>query len=209
MDAAITDILEEFVMLFAVVDPIGSIPVFLAIAASLPAEKHASIAIRAVLIAWAVLLFFIVFGQIFLEAIGVSLLSFQLAGSLVLLLFGLNMIFGEARPEGEVTLTTKSDVELAVYPLALPSIASPGALMSVVLLTDNRSTPLVEQAITTGMITVVLLITLGALLLATRVHKLIGNAGSSIISRVMGLIIAAIAMETGIDAIHATFGTGG
>jgi hypothetical protein len=110
MDKAFADILEEFVMLFAVVDPIGSIPVFLAIAASLSAEKHASIAIKAVVIAWSILMFFIVFGQVFLEAIGISLVSFQLAGSLVLLLFGLNMIFGEARPDSEIGLAIKSDV---------------------------------------------------------------------------------------------------
>jgi multiple antibiotic resistance protein len=78
--------------------------------------------------------------------------------------------------------------------------------MSVVLLTDNRSTPLVEQALTTGMITVVLLTTLCGLLLATRVHKVIGNAGSSIISRIMGLIVAAIALETGLDALEVRFG---
>lgn len=206
MEKSLAHIMEEFAMLFAVVDPIGTIPVFLAIVISLPEEKRSSVAFKAVLIAGSLLLFFIAFGQMFLEAIGVSLSSFQLAGSLVLLLFGLNMIFGEARQDSEIGLAEKSDVELAVYPLAIPSIASPGALLAVVLLTDNRTTPILEQAITTGLVLIILMMTLACLLLATRIHKIIGNAGSSIISRVMGLIISALAVETGLDALSIRFG---
>lgn len=201
-----SDILQEFSILLAVIDPFGAIPIFLALAASIPQERRARVAVRAVLVSGAILIFFIVLGQIFLEAAGVSMTSFQLAGSVVLFLFGLKMIFDDdsfAPSEGS---KPKTDMQLAVYPLAIPGIAGPGGILAVVLLTDNRSTPLLEQAITTGLLIAVLLITLACLLLATRIHRLIGDAGSSILSRVMGLVLAALAIEMGLDALSVRFG---
>jgi len=202
----IADILQEFSILLAVIDPFGAVPIFIALGTSIPEERRTRVAVRAVLISGAILFSFIAVGQLFLEMVGVSMTSFQLAGSVVLFLFGLRMIFEDESFAGAAGPETKTDMQLAVYPLAIPTIAGPGGILAVVLLTDNRSTPVIEQLITTGLLITVLVITLACLLFATKIHRLIGDAGASILSRVMGLVVAALAIEMGLDALSARFG---
>jgi multiple antibiotic resistance protein len=110
------------------------------------------------------------------------------------------MIFGESKPDQETKLSQDvihSDLaDLAVYPLAIPSIASPGAMMAIVMLTDNNRNAIIDQAMTAGvMIVVVLLVTLLLLLGANTIQKVIANVGAAIISRVMGLILLAAALN--------------
>ncbi|WGE70257.1 MarC family protein [Actinobacillus equuli subsp. haemolyticus] len=184
----------QFVVLWAVIDPIGSIPVYLAKTIGLPIEDRRKIARNAVVISAGILMFFLVGGQMLLEAMQIPLAAFQAAGGLVLLLFSLTMIFGESKPEQEMKIKA-SISELAVYPLAVPSIASPGAMMAIVLLTDNHRFSLVDQVITAGIMLSVLAITYLFLLAANRIQHFIGNAGAAIISRVMGLILASVAIN--------------
>lgn len=192
-------LITQFVVLWAVIDPIGSVPVYLSQTQHLTAKQRRLVALKAVAIATGVLLFFLVAGQLLLEAMQIPLPAFQAAGGLVLLLFALTMIFGESKPEQETKLSQEmshSDLaDLAVYPLAIPSIASPGAMMAIVMLTDNHRYAMVEQSITAAVMILVLLITLLLLLGATHIQKWIGNVGAAIISRVMGLILAAVAVN--------------
>ncbi len=184
----------QFVVLLAVIDPIGSIPVYLAKTVGLSPEDRRKIARNAIIIAAGILLFFLVMGQWLLEAMQIPLSAFQIAGGLVLLLFALTMIFGESKPDQEIKM--KSNLhELAVYPLAVPSIASPGAMMAVVLLTDNHRYSFGDQVVTTAIMLSVLLITYLLFLIANRIQHLIGHAGAAIISRVMGLILSAVAIN--------------
>ncbi|MGX2975751.1 MarC family protein [Ursidibacter arcticus] len=184
----------QFVVLWAVIDPIGSIPVYLAKTIGLSPEDRRKIARNAILISFGILLFFLVMGQWLLEAMQIPLSAFQIAGGLVLLLFALSMIFGESKPDQEIKIRSNLS-ELAVYPLAVPSIASPGAMMAVVLLTDNHRYSISDQFITTGIMLSVLVITYLLFLAANRIQHLIGNAGAAIISRVMGLILSAVAIN--------------
>lgn len=184
----------QFVVLWAVIDPIGSIPVYLAKTTGLSLEERKKVARTAVLVSAGILIFFLVGGQILLDAMQIPLSAFQIAGGLVLLLFALTMIFGESKPEQEMKMRTNIH-ELAVYPLAVPSIASPGAMMAIVLLTDNHRYSFVAQAMTGGIMLAVLLITYFLLLLANRIQPYLGNAGAAIISRVMGLILASVAVN--------------
>ncbi|EFX91351.1 multiple antibiotic resistance (MarC)-like protein [Actinobacillus ureae] len=184
----------QFVVLWAVIDPIGSIPVYLAKTIGLPIEDRRKIARNAVVISAGILMFFLVGGQILLEAMQIPLSAFQAAGGLVLLLFALTMIFGESKPEQEMKMKA-SISELAVYPLAVPSIASPGAMMAIVLLTDNHRFSITDQVVTAGIMLSVLAITYLFLLAANRIQHFIGNAGAAIISRVMGLILASVAIN--------------
>lgn len=184
----------QFVVLWAVIDPIGSIPVYLAKTIGLSPDDRRKIARNAILISAGILLFFLVVGQSLLEAMQIPLSAFQIAGGLVLLLFALSMIFGESKPDQEIKM--KSNLgELAVYPLAVPSIASPGAMMAVVLLTDNHRYSISDQFVTAGIMLSILLITYLLFLIANRIQHLIGNAGAAIISRVMGLILCAVAIN--------------
>ncbi len=195
----ISILVTQFVVLWAVIDPIGSVPVYLSQTQPLSAKQRKFVALKAVAIATAVLLFFLVIGQLLLEAMQIPLPAFQVAGGLVLLIFALTMIFGESKPEQEQKLSediSHSDLaDLAVYPLAIPSIASPGAMMAIVMLTDNSRYSFLDQSITAAVMIVVLVITLCLLLGATFIHKIIGNVGAAIISRVMGLILAAVAVN--------------
>lgn len=184
----------QFVVLWAVIDPIGSIPVYLAKTSGLALEDRKKIARNAILISLGILFFFLISGQLLLEAMQIPLSAFQIAGGLVLLIFALMMIFGESKPEHEIKMRTNIN-ELAVYPLAVPSIASPGAMMAIVLLTDNHRFNFVEQSVTAGIMALVLFITYILLMLANRVQHLIGNSGAAIISRVMGLILASVAVN--------------
>lgn len=198
-------ILEDFVTLWVVIDPIGSIPVFLTFTAAQGVRERRRTALRAVLIALALLLAFIIAGQLLIEALGVPLAAFQIAGGLVLFIFALTMIFGESKPEEESHTVVQQGSDVAVFPLAVPSIASPGAMMAVVLLTDNHRFEPASQAVTTTVMLVVLLITYLLLLLAGPLQRLIGMTGASIISRVMGLILAAVAVDNVLSALKQYF----
>jgi len=198
-------LVTQFVVLWAVIDPIGSVPVYLSQTQHLDTKHRRIVALKAVAIATGVLLFFLIAGQLLLEAMQIPLPAFQAAGGLVLLLFALTMIFGESKPEEETKLgqeVSRSQLsDLAVYPLAIPSIASPGAMMAIVLLTDNHRHSFMDQGITALVMLAVLLITLMLLLGATTIQKWIGNVGAAIISRVMGLILAAVAVSNLLQGI--------
>lgn len=188
-------IFREFITLFVVIDPIGSVPVFLFATKYVPRTLHRRFAIRAVAVASAVLVGFLLFGQFVLEAMGLRLGSFQIAGGIVLFIFAMTMIFGESKPQREIEEAERDHLEGAVFPLAIPSIASPGAMLGVVVLTDNHQNSFGDQLITVCALLVVLAITLGLLLVATKVYKYIGNTGANIISRVMGMLLAAVAVD--------------
>mgnify|MGYP003644730649 FL=1 len=199
-----TSLAREFVTLFVVIDPVGTIPVFLYAAARAPRHLHRRIALRATLIAGLVLLAFLVGGQFLLEGLGLRFGSFQIAGGIVLFLFALSMIFGDSKSDNEISAAGRDPMAGAVFPLAMPSIASPGAMLAIVVLTDNHSQTVTEQLITAGVLVLVLGITLALLLAATVIHKLIGNTGARVISRVMGIILATIAVDSimgGLDAL--------
>ena len=194
----------QFVVLWAVIDPIGSIPVYLTKTVGLSVEDRRKIARKAVMISAGILIFFLIAGQALLEAMQIPLTAFQIAGVLVLLLFALTMIFGEGKPEQEIKLSSNLN-ELAVYPLAVPSIASPGAMMAIVLLTDNHRFSLFDQTMTTLIMLSVLLITYLLFLAANRIQRWIGNTGAAVISRVMGLILAAVAINNMLVGIRDFF----
>jgi multiple antibiotic resistance protein len=197
----LSGLIRDFITIFVVVDPIGSIPIFVYATQGVPAERHRAVAIRAVAVAGGVLLFFLVAGQLVLEAIGISLASFRIAGGLVLFLFALSMIFGESKPEAELAGAQGDPMDRAVFPLAMPSIASPGAMLAVVALTDNDRFSVAEQAVTAGLLLVVLALTLLTLFAAVPLNRRLGASGASVISRVMGIILAAVAVDAVLRAL--------
>lgn len=198
------ELIATFIFFFAVIDPIGSIPVFISATNGFNEKEKRSTAFKAVLVSALVLLFFIVVGELILDAINIPLSAFQIAGGIVLFLFALTMIFGDSKPESEIK-TIKNTTQTAIFPMSMPSIASPGAMLAVVLLTKNSEFSIWEQFQSSLLLIGVLIIVLVLLLLATKVHKIIGDAGASIISRVMGLILSAVAVANIIDGIKDSF----
>ena len=194
------DFVAIFITFFAVIDPIGTVPVFIAVTQKFDAARQRQIALLATLIAAGVLLFFIVAGELILTAMSISLPAFQIAGGIVLFLFALSMIFGDSKPEEELQMI-ESHRETAVFPLAVPSIAGPGAMLTAVLLTEKSRFNIAEQAQTAAMMLLVLLVTYLLMLGAGRINSLIGRGGASIVSRVMGIILASVATTNVLNGI--------
>jgi multiple antibiotic resistance protein len=198
-----SDFLATFIFFFAVIDPIGTVPVFIAVTRAYEEHVKRQIAVKAVLISGAILLFFLVAGEVILDAIKVPLSAFQIAGGIVLFLFALSMIFGDSKPDQELKMVSATDT--AIFPLAVPSIASPGAMLAAVLLTENGEYNILEQGLTALSMFAVLAIVLLLLIGASWIHRLIGNSGASIISRVMGLILASVAVNSVLSGIKEYF----
>jgi multiple antibiotic resistance protein len=199
------ELLAIFIFFFAVIDPIGTVPVFIAVTRGEDEKYKRKVIFKAVGVSAVVLLFFVVAGELLLNAIEIPLSAFQIAGGIVLLLFALSMIFGESKPETEIK-SVRDSTETAIFPLAIPSIASPGAMLGAVLMTRNEEFTWIEQLMTASMMLAVLALVLILLLLATHVHKVIGDSGASIISRIMGLILSSVAVTNILNGIAHYFG---
>jgi len=190
-----TEIFTTILFLIAVIDPLGSVPVYLEATKHFDKAHKKKVAIRASIVAFFILLFFIVIGQLILEGMEISLDAFQISGGVILFLFALTMIFGDGKPETEKHLI--SDYKhVTIFPVAIPSIASPGAIMAVVLMTDNHVYDIEQQALTTGLVLVVIGLTSLLLLVANYVQEKIGEYGITVISKIMGLILASYAVQS-------------
>lgn len=199
------DILATFIVFFAVIDPIGTVPVFIAVTRGYEGQAKRRIALLAAFASAVVLVFFVVAGELILIQMAIPLAAFQIAGGIVLFLFALSMIFGVSKPEEEARLVTDHR-ETAIFPLAVPSIASPGAMLAAVLLTENARFDLWQQVQTVLVMISVLIVTLLLMLAASLIHRFIGNAGASVISRVMGLILSAVATTNVLTGLSGYFG---
>ena len=198
------DYVATFIVFFAVVDPIGTVPVFIAVTSHFDPASRNKIALIATLVAAAVLLFFVVVGEYILSAMSITLPAFQVAGGIVLFIFALTMIFGESKPDQEMKLV-ENHHETAVFPLAVPSIAGPGVILTAVLLTENSRFSLWEQAQIAAVMLAVLFVTYLLMLLAGQINRLIGASGASLVSRVMGLILASVATSNTLEGIKLYF----
>lgn len=197
-------LIKTFVFLFAVIDPLGSIPVFLEATKQIDDASKKRIAINASVIAACVLLFFIAVGQIIMEAMQITLSAFQISGGVILFLFSLTMVFGEGKPEEEKHLI-KDYGHVTVFPIAIPSIASPGAIMAVVLLTDNHIYSIGQQLVTAVVVLLVMFATCMLLLMARKIQERIGETGITVISKIMGLILASFAIQNILSGIKEYF----
>ena len=197
------ELLKTFIFFFAVIDPIGSVPVYMAATKQFSVKQKRKIAIKATIIAGAVLVFFIVVGEPLMSAMHITLPAFQMAGGIILFLFALTMVFS-GKPENETKLI-KDHEHVTVFPIAVPSIASPGAIMAAVLVTDNNTHTFSEQLVTTSIILLVLTVTCLMLLGARYIQEKIKEAGITLISKVMGLLLAAFAMQSILTGITEYF----
>lgn len=196
--------IKVFFFMIAVIDPIGSIPVYLEATKQFTTKEKKKIALRASIIATLILVFFIVVGQLIMEAMRISLDAFQISGGVILFLFALTMIFGEGKPEEEKHLI-KDYKHVTIFPIALPSLASPGAIMAVVLLTDNHLYTIQQQALTTLNVILVMTLTCFLLLIANKIQERIGESAITVISKIMGLILASFAIQSILSGIKGSF----
>ena len=198
------EIITKLLFLVAVLDPLGSVPVYLEATKEFDNLHKRKIAVRASIVAFGILLFFIVIGQIILEGMAISLDAFQISGGVILFLFALTMIFGDGKPEQEKNRITDYK-HVTIFPIAMPSIASPGAIIAVVLMTDNHIYTFEQQVITTLLVLAVVVLTCIMLLTANHLQRFIGVYGITVISKVMGLVLASYAVQSILSGIHNFF----
>jgi multiple antibiotic resistance protein len=183
-------------------DPIGHLPLFLGATDELSREERRRAAILAVIAAFFILVFFGIAGQFLLHAMGISLLSFQIAGGIILLLFAISMVLGEASASAKSSPASGSRaLDVAIYPLATPIIAGPGSMLAIIILTDNNRFTLPEQVETLGVLAVVLSLMLTIFLTGDFISRLIGRGGTNVLRRVMGVILAALSVNLIVNAL--------
>lgn len=201
-------VFNAFVTLLVVVDPVGLAPIFAALTQGYPAKRKRETAIRGTALGAGILLLFAVAGDFLLEALGIGLPAFRIAGGILLFLLALDMVF--ARPSGMRARTVREQEEddygqdVTVFPLAIPLIAGPGGITTILLYTGGRDAAGV--AIFVAVLLAVLLLTLLSLLLAPRIMGLFGETGANVLSRVLGVLLAALAVQFVIDGLQSSFG---
>lgn len=188
----------QLATLWSVMDPIGHVPLFLAATSTLTRAERRKVAIVAVGIAYGLLTAFGLLGQVILQAMGVSLLSFQIAGGTILLLFAISMVLGDAGVQVAVDDRSRA---VAIYPVATPIIAGPGSLLTIVLLMDNQRGSPAHQLVTLLALAIICALLLAAFLMSDVIHRVIGVGGANLLRRVMGLLLAALAVNMVLSAL--------
>ncbi len=204
-------LINTFVLLIVVIDPVGLVPMFAAITRGESERARRRMALRGTAIAAIILVTFIFAGDGILRALGVSVPAFQIAGGVLLFLLAVDMVF--ARHSGFRSTTEREQQEAAsrkdisVFPLAFPLIAGPGALTTVLLMVNDQGDNPVFLLAGFAVLIAVLALTLVALLAAGRIMRLIGETGANVVSRVLGVILAALAVQYVLDGVQAGFAT--
>ena len=193
-------LMRDALILWTTIDPIGTLALFTAITSTLTPEQRRKTALKASLFSLAILMGAIVVGQIVLSTMGIQLISLQVSGGIILFLFGLKMIFGSGFADNSRQGEPGHDI--AVFPLAVPSIATPGAIMAVILLTDNNVYSIPMQLGTALILLLILGVTYLFMLAANPIMKVIGKNGSAILVRIMGMILASLSIELVMKALN-------
>ena len=200
--------LKSFTTFFATIGPIEAAVLFATLTPKMARAERQAIAIRATLIASGILAFFTLLGGPMLNQLGVSIAALQTAGGIILLVIALDMIF--ARPGGSIKLTASEGAEaqsrddVAVFPLATPLLAGPGAMSAGILLAANAHGEPLGLAVVTGALAAVMITTLVLLALAHELNRLLGVTAQRVLIRVFGILLAAIAVQALFNGIAAS-----
>ncbi len=199
--------LNAFVTLFVTIDPIGMIPIFIALTQGMNSAERSSVALRGATIALCLLTLFTFAGTIILSTLGITLHAFRIAGGFLLFYIAFEMIFERRqmrRESASDTAITKDDIaNVAAFPLAIPLIAGPGSISAVILLSGQFNSDLRSYGILIGVIIAVLAILIVTFMLATPIDKFLGTSGRMIMTRLMGVLLAALSVQFVVDGITA------
>jgi len=198
MDSAF--LITAFVTMFVVIDPIGLAPFFVALTQGMTAEERRSIALRASATAFVVLTLFALFGEAVLGFVGITMPAFRVAGGILLFLTALDMLF-ERRSKRRKDQTQEDRADPSVFPLAIPLIAGPGAIASVILLAGQRpgwEGPALALAVTVAVIAVALVLFMASGLL----ERALGRTGINVVTRILGMLLAALSVQFVLDGLR-------
>jgi multiple antibiotic resistance protein len=199
---------SALVTFLVIIDPPGCAPIFASLTRGASAAQRRSMAIRSAIIAWAILMFFALLGRPMLHALGISLASFRIAGGIMLFFIALDMVF-ERRTErrekrAEEIQRTPEVEDISVFPMAIPMIAGPGSIASAMLWVSRADTP-AQTAIVLAAITTVMLLTALTLLAAGPLMRVVGEKVEAMITRILGVILAALATQFIVDGLKQSF----
>jgi len=199
---------SALVTFLVIIDPPGCAPIFASLTRGTPPAHRRAMAVRSSLIAWAILMFFALLGRPLLQWLGISLASFRIAGGIMLFFIALDMVF-ERRTErrekrAEAIEGTPEAEDISVFPMAIPMITGPGSIASA-MLWISRAEGIVAVAVVLAAITVVMLITMVTLLAAGPIMRFIGEKVEAMITRILGVILAALAAQFVIDGLKQSF----
>ncbi|KMK67595.1 MarC family protein [Puniceibacterium sp. IMCC21224] len=201
MDAAL--LIPAFVTLFVVIDPIGLTPIFIALTAGADARHRRAVAYRACLVGAGVLFLFAFLGESVLNFIGISMPAFRISGGILLFLTALDMLFERRNKRREDKTSTPQDMpDPSVFPIAIPLIAGPGAIASIILLT-GQAQGAVGMASVLGVLIAVLLIVLLLFLSAGVIERMLGTTGITVVTRLLGMLLAALSVQFVLDGLRA------
>ncbi len=199
---------SAFVTFLVVIDPPGCAPIFASLTRDSPGRQRAVMAIRATLIASGILIFFGLLGEDLLRQLGVSLAAFRIAGGILLFMIAVDMVF-ERRTQRRENRAQEVDSDpahddISVFPMAIPMIAGPGSIASVMLLMA-RSDGIEESLIVLAALAATLVLTLLSLLAAGPLMRLLGKKTEAMLTRLLGVILAALAVQFVIDGVSISF----
>ncbi|MYZ47351.1 MarC family protein [Propylenella binzhouense] len=204
--------ISAFVTIFVTIDAPGLAPLFLALTAGMAREERKHVGLRAATIAFCILLLFAVAGTEILRFFGITIHAFRTAGGLLLFYIAFEMIFEKRQQRHERSAERATTLEemrnLAVFPLAIPLIAGPGAISATILL-GGTFPGLIERTALVGIIALNLLVVFAVFLLAERVEGFLGATGRIVLTRLLGIILAALAVQFVADGILALAGRSG
>ena len=196
--------IQTFVLYFVVIDPIGNTPIFLSITRSQNGKEKYHTAIESVTIATIILILFSIIGQFILSYLNISLESFRIAGGIILFLISIEMLFNK-RQERKEQIVEKSKEKLSIFPLAIPILAGPAAITSVIVIATQYQGDFLLQSISILGLVVVMLITLLLFLLLAKSDKFLNKNFTNITSRVIAIILAALSIQYIIDGLLVLF----
>lgn len=199
-------LINAVVTLFVTIDPPGLAPLFLAVTAGMNRAERGQVALRASVIAFAVFVVFALAGTVILKLFGITLPAFRVAGGLLLFWIAFEMVFERRQERHENTAKraiTQDDIHgVSVFPLAIPLMAGPGAISAVILLSGDFSSALDRTALI-GIVLAIVALTYGIFLLAERVEGLLGATGRTVLTRLLGVILSALAVQFVADGVKA------
>ena len=201
---------SALVTFLVIIDPPGCAPIFAGLTRGTTAVHRNAMALRSAVIAWLILMFFALLGRPMLHALGISLASFRIAGGIMLFMIALDMVFErrtQRREERAQSIEgTPEAQDISVFPMAMPMIAGPGSIASAMLWV-SRAEGAGEVAVVLSAITAVILLTLVTLLAAGPLMRLIGQRNEAVITRILGVILAALAAQFIVDGLKESFPT--
>jgi len=194
-------LITTFVTLFVIIDPVALAPLFVALTQGMGAAERRRVALRSVVIAYGLLALFGVAGESLLQVIGISMPAFRISGGLLLFLMAVDMLF-ERRTERREKQTATSRDDPSVFPLATPLIAGPGALATMILLSSRHSGDWAALAVIHGVLLGLLAVTYLVFLGGGFIERLLGHTGVVVVTRLLGILLAALSIQFVLDGLR-------